>query len=75
MTAPINDGGFAFPFGQISEHTGQPINGCFNPGMSLRAYFAGQALSGMVREEENHDTAAFHAVAYADALIKRLERP
>lgn len=32
----IDDGGPAFPFGQISENTGQPINGFFNPGMTLR---------------------------------------
>ena len=35
-----NDGGPAFPFGQISESTGQPINGYLNEGMSLRDYFA-----------------------------------
>jgi hypothetical protein len=37
----IDDGGPAFPFGQISEATGQPINGCFSEGMSLRDWFAG----------------------------------
>ncbi len=45
MSTPINDGGPAFPFGQVSEATGQPINGFFNPGMSLRDWFAGQALA------------------------------
>jgi hypothetical protein len=43
-----NDGGPAFPFGDVSETTGQPINGFFNPGMSLRDYFAGQALIGIL---------------------------
>ena len=37
-----NDGGPAYPFGQVSEVTGQPINGYHNDGMSLRDYFAGQ---------------------------------
>ena len=42
MSAIPNDGGSAFPFGQISELTGQPINGFFDPGMTLRDWFAGQ---------------------------------
>ena len=41
-----NDGGSAFPFGQISEQTGQPINGYFSPGMTIRDWFAGMAVSG-----------------------------
>lgn len=36
----IEDGGPAFPFGQVSEITGQPINGYFAPGMTLRQYAA-----------------------------------
>lgn len=43
MAYKIEDGGSAFPFGQISESTGQPINGCFDPGMTLRDYFAAHA--------------------------------
>jgi len=39
----VNDGGPAFPFGQISEITGQPINGYFAPGMTLRDWFATHA--------------------------------
>ena len=42
MSTPTNDGGPAFPFGQVSELTGQPINGFFSPGMTLRDWFAGQ---------------------------------
>lgn len=41
MSTPTNDGGPAFPFGQVSELTGQPINGFFSPGMTLRDWFAG----------------------------------
>ena len=39
MSAPINDGGPAFP----SDNFGQPSQ----IGMSLRDYFAGQALAGL----------------------------
>ena len=41
MSAPIYDGGPAFPF--INEHT-HPTT--INHGMTLRDYFAGQALAG-----------------------------
>lgn len=34
------DGGPAFPFGQVSEQTGMPINGYHNDGMTLRQYAA-----------------------------------
>ncbi len=44
----LNDGGPAFPYVQMSEATGQPINGCFNSGMTLRDWFAGQALAGLL---------------------------
>ena len=36
----LEHGGPAFPFGQISETTGQPINGHYSPGMTLREYAA-----------------------------------
>lgn len=36
----IEDGGPAFPFGQVSEQTGMPINGYHNDGMSMRQYAA-----------------------------------
>ncbi len=53
---PINDGGRAFPSGQFSELTGQPINGFFEPGMTLRDWFAGQALAGMIANSYYHDS-------------------
>lgn len=43
MAKPIHDGGPAFPFGQVSEVSGQPINGYHNDGMTLRDYFAAKA--------------------------------
>lgn len=42
----------AFPFGQVSELTGQPINGFFSPGMTLRDWFAGQALPAGISDAE-----------------------
>jgi hypothetical protein len=71
----INDGGPAFPFGQISEITGQPINGYFAPGMTLRDWFAGQALAGLTADP---DMPTFHkcaeiAYACADAMLRARE--
>jgi hypothetical protein len=43
-------GGPAFPFGQMSETTGQPINGYHNDGMTRRDYFAAKALIGYLHE-------------------------
>lgn len=84
MSAPIKDGGPAFPFGQVSEFTGQPINGFFNPGMTLRDWFAGQALAGlcayhgtngmgrqpMAFEQSPPHTTAERAYECADAMLK-----
>lgn len=46
-----NNGGPAFPFGQISELTGQPINGYHNDGMTLRDYMATHASDEDVRAQ------------------------
>jgi hypothetical protein len=45
MSTPINDGGPAFPVADTIHTDGQVQFG-FN-GMTLRDYFAGQALAGM----------------------------
>lgn len=58
MSAPINNGGFAFPYGQISELTGQPIHGCFSTGMTLRDWFAGMALQGRLAAISTAESAA-----------------
>ncbi len=72
----INDGGPAFPF-TPTDRTGQC--GPVEPGMSLRAYFAGQALTGLLANSEGERT--FHeidwavcAVRQADALIAELNK-
>ena len=70
MNTPINDGGPAFP-----------VTGCVHPngnamvGMTLRDYFAGQALAGV---QQNYLTpkcrytereVASRAYRYADAML------
>lgn len=79
MTTP-NDGGPAFPFGQISELTGQPINGFFNAGMSLRDYFAAHICANLFSRmewsvrgdfsQQVYDGVARQAWKFADALVK-----
>jgi len=68
----INDGGPAFPFGQISEITGQPINGYFAPGMTLRDWFAGQAMRE-VGWHSDKDKSARLAYEIADAMLRARE--
>jgi hypothetical protein len=46
MSAPIYDGGPVFPF--INEHT-HPTT--INHGMTLRDYFAGQAVGELIKRE------------------------
>lgn len=65
MNDPINDGGPAFP------HDGRFTQS--HPGMSLRAWLAGQALAGMDHGDVGADDAALWAVEAADAVIKQLE--
>jgi hypothetical protein len=69
MSAPINDGGPAFPCHGIS-------GAVFKYGMSLHDYFAAAALTGLLanpkapgREEVIVD-AAFH---WADEMLKKHE--
>ena len=45
MDTPINNGGPAFPFPVSVYPSGQVQPGCY--GMSLRDWFAGQALAGL----------------------------
>lgn len=70
-----NDGGPAFPFGQISETTGQPVNGFYDPGMSLRDFFAAKAMQASLSRGTpvNIETMAKSAYTYADAMLKARE--
>ena len=76
MSAPINDGGPAFPF--INEHT-HPTT--INHGMTLRDYFAGQALTNVdvrIPMSDDDDTPSPRAIAnymyvIADAMLAARE--
>lgn len=80
MIEGIYDGGPAFPFGQVSEVTGAPINGYHNNGMSLRDYFAGMALQAIIAKapfeqgpvgvDESDRMRARGAYDYADAMLE-----
>ena len=78
MSAPntINDGGPAFPVPDSHHASGQVQYG-FN-GMSLRAYFAGQALNGMLSNSNlkavSNVVIAECATEYADAMIAELNK-
>ena len=71
MSDPIDTGGAAFPF---AAEYGHPA-AC--GGMSLRDWFAGQALAGMLGGEPGShlmfSTAAAGAYEYADAMLKARE--
>jgi hypothetical protein len=73
VSAPTNDGGPAFPREENAYHTG-------SHGMTLRDWFAGQALAGILI---NYTTAKFgigedicakHAYEFADAMIAAREQ-
>jgi hypothetical protein len=69
MSAPINDGGPAFPGPETTT----------NPqGMSLRDWFAGQALAGMLADHERNGYPkdyAKNAYLFADAMIAARNAP
>ena len=72
MSEPIDDGGAAFPAIIPPQMTGIVIN--VDPGMSLRDWFAGQALAGMLdagRLQGKGDIAAAAELTYAisDAML------
>lgn len=92
----INDGGLAFPgirlqqVGYMSDHTGDPSDDeptyadVPHPGMTLRDWFAGQALSGMLAHSTRyrprdgapanwHEAIAQEAYEIADAMIASRE--
>jgi hypothetical protein len=78
MSAPINDGGPAFPCVYYSEPVGSigpqfTIKG----GMTLRDYFAAAALKGQAHRlaspYEHRDILAADCYAIADAMLKARE--
>jgi hypothetical protein len=70
MSAPTDNGGPAFPVADTVYPSGQVQHG-FN-GMSLRDWFAGQALAGMLADQmrEGHPKDyAKNAYRFADAVL------
>lgn len=79
MSTPINDGGPAFPFGVRVDHHdtyggGHSIEETNEPGMTLRDWFAGQALPKLVHDwcepdPKHYDAVALNAYKLADAML------
>lgn len=68
----MNDGGPAFPAQQLENQDGT-WNQTFQWGMSLRDWFAGMAITGLLANPEVHGTAkdlARPAYFQADAMLK-----
>jgi len=75
MNAPINDGGPAFPC-QPLDAQGNPCNAA-QDGMSLRDWFAGQALASLrCGDWTECKNGARYCYDYADAMLAaRKEKP
>jgi len=75
MSDNIKDGGPAFP--SLGEGHGNPAY--HSPGMSLRDWFAGQALAGLMagidkfKEMDVAEAAASFSYLVADAMLKARE--
>lgn len=83
MKTPINDGGPSFPCGPMGDsfvgedgYTRHQYLGM--PGMSLRAWLAGQALMGTIANPGDAilpASMAKYCVRCADAMIAELSKP
>ena len=73
----INDGGPAYPCNwmDFQPATGEQVIREQFPGMSLRDYFAGQVLSGLVGGTIGPDQDAEYAYITADAMIAARNKP
>ena len=75
MSKPINDGGPAFPVQSIYSED----HGTNSRGMTLRDWFAGQALAGMLinyttqKFGVGEETCAKGAYLFADAMLAARE--
>jgi len=80
----VNDGGPAFPSAAMPTATDERNEQ--RDGMTLRDWFAGQALAGVLANSDltkflcsldpsnGHDKIAAHSIAFADAMIDERER-
>lgn len=66
--ADIKSGGPAFPLENPRYLENGDLFKQF-PGMTLRQWYAGQALIGMAPRSTRHDEAAKEAFAFADAMV------
>lgn len=75
MTKQINDGGPAFPLPDVFRPDGVHISGGAS-GMSLRDYFAGQALVGLLAHDQlwRDGLMARRAYEFADVMLAARER-
>lgn len=77
MSKDNEDGGMAFPHVELRENTAswpaKSFDEVRHAGMSLRDWFAGQALAGMLNSKAlahlNYDVQAATAYQYADAML------
>jgi photosystem II stability/assembly factor-like uncharacterized protein len=68
-----NDGGHAFPIADAYDADGRLI-AYGNAGMTLRDWFAGQALAGLVRDHAYLKNLEQMAYAIADNMLAEQER-
>jgi hypothetical protein len=78
MSQQIDDGGSAFPVHSNHVVFGDKVVAAHEPGMSLRAWLAGQALAGLINRYDEHPNnlaqCAELACNAADAVIAELNR-
>ena len=73
MSEQTKDGGSAFPLPMAVSTAGDLYDASqTDPGMSLRDYFAGQALTALV-PGDSPDIKANYAYLLADAMLKARE--
>jgi|LakMenE01Jun11ns_1017448.scaffolds.fasta_scaffold9709524_2 hypothetical protein len=75
MSAPINDGGPAFPHFKTDPFSSK-VEICPQGGMTLRDWFAGQALAGLLSDQTIKcmpDDFAESAYLAADAMLAARE--
>ena len=75
MSEKQNDGGPAFPTGLLHGQEGT-VNGLPVTGMTLREWFAGQALIGLIKlGHDCYDQVADNSYRYANAMLAEREKP